>query len=619
MIRPVGLLLLAVLGCSTGRVTDVPIEFNDNLRAAGKLSGGLLSLRLDVARGWWNAGDSTGGGAQVLAFGETGSAPSIPGPMIRVVAGTRIRLALRNRAIDSVTVLGLSAPSGGQIDQVALGPGEGRTVEFTANVPGNFFYWGTTTGSSLEKRTAEESQLYGALIVDSLGRVRGEDERVFVLGIWAVPVDSSGPEPWVPIDVMVINGRSWPHTERLTMARGEEARWIWLNSSAQSHPMHLHGHYFDVTSRGSWSGASAARGQGPTTVVTETLQPGETMAMRWTPTTPGNWLFHCHFAFHVSHYLSFDKVPDLTDAETMDGHDHSIHGMRGLVLGIVVTGDSSDLPRSAAPPRRLRLEVHRQQSAAQQPIQYQYRWSGDGVRPQAPGDSLPSPLVVLEQDQPVRVMIVNRLRAPTAVHWHGIELESYVDGAPGWSGKEGVVAGAIAPGDSFVATFVPPRAGTFIYHAHSNEAHQIGSGLYGPLIVAPPGGYDPAVERLVVVGGEPGSFTDGRVNGARAPAPMRITPGTPYRFRIISIHPEVSIRVSLRQADSVATWRILAKDGAEIDASLRVPTAADLVMGPGETVDVEVRLDRSNRYRLVTSGLPDLWTIDLPLQVRSLD
>ncbi len=437
-----------------------------------------------------------------------------------------------------------------------------------------------------------------------------------MLGVWAVPVDSSGPKPWVPIDVMVINGRSWPDTERLIMTRGEEARWIWLNPTAVEHPMHLHGHYFDVTSRGNWSSVPVSRPERPTTVVTETLQPGETMAIRWTPTTSGNWLFHCHFAFHVSHYLAFQKIPDMADPELMDGQDHSVHGMRGLVLGITVTGDGSALPRSDRRPRPLRLEITKRDPTAQQTIRYQYRWSGDGIRPPAADDSLPSPLVVLERGEPVRIMIVNRLRAPTAVHWHGIELESFVDGAPGWSGKDGAIAGAIAPGDSFVASFIPPRAGTFIYHAHSNEEHQIGAGLYGPLVVTETGGYDASSERLVVIGGDGISFEGGRVNGALVPAPLEVTAGKSHRLRIISIHPGLTARIALRDGDDLARWKILAKDGADVDPSVRRATAAEIVMGPGETVDVEVRVDRSNRYRLTTTGLPDLWTIELPLQLR---
>jgi FtsP/CotA-like multicopper oxidase with cupredoxin domain len=59
----------------------------------------------------------------------------------------------------------------------------------------------------------------------------------------------------------------------------------------------------------------------------------------------------------------------------------------------------------------------------------------------------------------------------------------------------------IAPGDSFTAAFTPPRAGSFMYHAHANELVQILGGLYGPLLVLPPGeAFDSATNRLVMVG-----------------------------------------------------------------------------------------------------------------------
>ena len=44
------------------------------------------------------------------------------------------------------------------------------------------------------------------------------------------------------------------------------------------------------------------------------------------------------------------------------------------------------------------------------------------------------PQVVLNRGEPVSIMVVNRLPEPTAVHWHGIELESFFDGVPGSAG-----------------------------------------------------------------------------------------------------------------------------------------------------------------------------------------
>ena len=82
--------------------------------------------------------------------------------------------------------------------------------------------------------------------------------------------------------------------------------------------------------------------------------------------------------------------------------------------------------------------------------------------------------------------MVNKTPKDTTIHWHGIELESYSDGVPGWGGD----ARRIPPSPRRAprrGAFVPPRAGTFIYHTHANEQLQMGSGLYGALVVVSDG------------------------------------------------------------------------------------------------------------------------------------
>ena len=44
----------------------------------------------------------------------------------------------------------------------------------------------------------------------------------------------------------MINGRSWPATERFTYRRDDVVHWRVVNLSSQAHPMHLHGFYFEV-------------------------------------------------------------------------------------------------------------------------------------------------------------------------------------------------------------------------------------------------------------------------------------------------------------------------------------------------------------------------------------
>jgi FtsP/CotA-like multicopper oxidase with cupredoxin domain len=99
---------------------------------------------------------------------------------------------------------------------------------------------------------------------------------------------------------------------------------------------------------------------------------------------------------------------------------------------------------------------------------------------------LTGPPIVLEQGKPIEITVANTLKESTAVHWHGIELESYYDGVPGWGGIDEKRAPAIEPGHKFVARMVPSRAGTFIYHTHWHDNAQLTGGVHGPLIVMPP-------------------------------------------------------------------------------------------------------------------------------------
>lgn len=118
-------------------------------------------------------------------------------------------------------------------------------------------------------------------------------------------------------------------------------------------------------------------------------------------------------------------------------------------------------PRVAAslvrPPREIRLLAQSAPSRFRHLAGMGYVVQ-DGSR-EPPGDSIaiPGPTLLLQRGEPVRITVVNRLAEPTAVHWHGIELESFPDGVPGWSGSPGRIMPPIAPGDSFVAEFVPPH------------------------------------------------------------------------------------------------------------------------------------------------------------------
>jgi FtsP/CotA-like multicopper oxidase with cupredoxin domain len=245
--------------------------------------------------------------------------------------------------------------------------------------------------------------------------------------------------------------------------------------------MHLHGFYYDVTSRGSWAADTTFTAKSPR-VVTEMPLSGGTFTMRWVPEAAGNWLMHCHVAYHASLWLSATLVPDPPDPILID----HMRGMRGMVLGITVHPGPTSIqrPETLSGARSIRLVAQAAPKRFANALDEMAFVRQDGAVPPAP-DSVPTPssLLVLRRNEPVRITVVNHTRAETAVHWHGLEVPSYYDGVAGWSGAAVRLAPVIVPGDSFVAAFTPTRTGTFIYHAHSNENFQISLGLYGALLV----------------------------------------------------------------------------------------------------------------------------------------
>jgi len=93
------------------------------------------------------------------------------------------------------------------------------------------------------------------------------------------------------------------------------------------------------------------------------------------------------------------------------------------------------------------------------------------------GGQLPGRELRLKQGKPVRIRLVNDLKQPTSIHWHGIRLQNAADGVPGFTQKP------VGAGEEFVYTFTPPDAGTYFFHPHVGV--QLDRGLYAPLIVEP--------------------------------------------------------------------------------------------------------------------------------------
>ena len=118
------------------------VHANDNRAAAGRLRHDTLTIRLVVAMAEWRPEADSGPAVEVAAFAEEGKPPEIPGPLLRVPAGTVIHATIRSALTDSTLWLhGFLDRPAARNDSVALRPGETRELRFSAEAPGSYLYW----------------------------------------------------------------------------------------------------------------------------------------------------------------------------------------------------------------------------------------------------------------------------------------------------------------------------------------------------------------------------------------------------------------------------------------------------------------------------------------------
>lgn len=97
----------------------------------------------------------------------------------------------------------------------------------------------------------------------------------------------SAPNRWM------INGLSYPHTVPLTVERGKRYRIAFSNMSMMEHPMHLHGHVFELASI---DGVPTAGVRKDSIVISSMMGQAE---IDLVADNPGTFLLHCHNEIHM--------------------------------------------------------------------------------------------------------------------------------------------------------------------------------------------------------------------------------------------------------------------------------------------------------------------------------
>lgn len=90
-----------------------------------------------------------------------------------------------------------------------------------------------------------------------------------------------------------INGLAYPNDKSLSVKEGERVEILMRNETAMSHPMHLHGHDFQVVEIDGKKLNGALRD-------TLVIPPKSASKVIFDANNPGIWAFHCHILYHMA-------------------------------------------------------------------------------------------------------------------------------------------------------------------------------------------------------------------------------------------------------------------------------------------------------------------------------
>ncbi len=244
-------------------------------------------------------------GLRALCWGYN---KQLTGPVIEAVEGDRIRIYVTNRLNTKTSVHwhGLLLPSGmdgvGGLSHRKIKPGETFKYEWTINQYGTFMYHSHT-----DTMTQEGMGLTGMFIVHPRKETQPRPDRDFVLMMneFDIKPGTYRPDPNVfsGYNTLTLNGKCFPGTSPLVAKLGDHVRIRVGNLSAMDHhPLHLHGHAFEVTETDGGI-IPESRRQPDTTVL---VSVGQTRAVEFIADNPGDWAMHCHMTHHTMNQMGHD-------------------------------------------------------------------------------------------------------------------------------------------------------------------------------------------------------------------------------------------------------------------------------------------------------------------------
>ena len=239
-----------------------------------------------------------------------------PGPTIEVVEGDRVRIFVTNKLPEHTSMHwhGQRLPNGMDgvtgLTQPPIQPGKTFVYEFVAQRPGTFMYH-----PHADEMTQMAMGMMGFWVTHPKDARLYRVDRDFVFIMNAYDIDPGAYTPKIStmldFNLWSWNSRVFPGIAPLVARRGDRVRVRIGNLTMTNHPIHLHGHEFEVAGTdGGWVPKSARWPE-----VTIDVAVGQMRAIEFTANAPGDWAFHCHKSHHTMNAMGH-QVP------TMIGVDH---------------------------------------------------------------------------------------------------------------------------------------------------------------------------------------------------------------------------------------------------------------------------------------------------------
>jgi hypothetical protein len=223
---------------------------------------------------------------------------SVPGPTIEVYEGDRVRIILKNELPEPTSIHwhGLEVPNemdgAGGVTQAPVMPGRTFAYEFTVHQVGTYMYH---TGFNMMK---QDGMGMGGLIVIHPKKYNFKIDKDFTIMLQAfafLPGNDLPDLVTMDFNWFTFNAKAAPDIETITVKEGDRVRIRFGNLTMDSHPIHIHGHNWNVV--GTEGGPIPESAQWPGNTVN--IPPGTTRDVEFIAWNPGVWRIHCHKLHHI--------------------------------------------------------------------------------------------------------------------------------------------------------------------------------------------------------------------------------------------------------------------------------------------------------------------------------